>query len=130
MFPHFRILSLVVLTVVSASAAAKEIPCQPARWEKSMARFASADEKHLPELGGIVFVGSSSIRLWKLAEYFPKLEPLNRGFGGSEICDSLHYFDTLVTKHEPKAVVLYAGDNDVARGKIAGQVHREVLNSV
>ncbi|MEM9353426.1 MAG: GDSL-type esterase/lipase family protein [Planctomycetota bacterium] len=90
-----------------------------------MARFAAADEAAPSEPGGVVFVGSSSIRLWKLGESFPEWSALNRGFGGSELCDSVHYFDLLVAKHKPAAVVLYAGDNDVAAGKTAERVHAD-----
>src|SRR5207302_468645 len=61
--------------------------------------------------------GSSSIRLWDLKKAFPNLEVINRGFGGSQIVDSVHFAPRLITKHAPRLVVLYAGDNDVAQGK-------------
>jgi lysophospholipase L1-like esterase len=68
--------------------------------------------------GAVVFVGSSSIRLWRsLAEDFPGIPTINRGFGGSELADSVFYFDRLVPLHQPRAVVLYAGDNDLWAGK-------------
>lgn len=108
------------------TAPEKEVACKPQRWKKTMSDFEKADEKEPPQAGGVLFVGSSSIRLWKLPKYFPNQEVIvNRGFGGSEICDSVHYFDTLVAKHRPKVVVLYAGDNDVAGGKKAKQVHAD-----
>ncbi len=90
-----------------------------------MAKFEAADEAKPSEPGGVVFVGSSSIRLWELKQSFRRWRTLNRGFGGSELCDSVHYFDLLVGKHKPSAVVLYAGDNDIAGGKTAEQVHAD-----
>jgi lysophospholipase L1-like esterase len=47
---------------------------------------------------------------------------INRGFGGSQICDSTHFIEPLVLQHRPRVVVLYAGDNDIAAGKSADQV--------
>ena len=67
-------------------------------------------------------MGSSSIRFWDLDASFPGRDYLNRGFGGSRIADSVEYLELLVLRHEPRAVVLYAGDNDVATGKSAAAV--------
>lgn len=109
----------------------EEPACRHERWVEAMEKFRVADEKQPTEPGGVVFVGSSSIRFWDLPEFFPERQGLlNRGFGGSELCDSVHYFDTLVAKHQPKVVVLYAGDNDVAAGKQAAQVHKDFLEFI
>jgi lysophospholipase L1-like esterase len=90
---------------------------QADRWAKEMAAFEEQDRAAPAAPGGIVFVGSSSIRLWDLRKWFPGLPALNRGFGGSEIADSLRHVDLLVLKHKPRTVVFYAGDNDIAAGK-------------
>lgn len=64
-----------------------------------------------------VFTGSSSIRFWlTLEEDFPALDPLNRGFGGSQISDVIGYFDILLTRHQPKEIIFYAGENDINAG--------------
>lgn len=66
----------------------------------------------------IVFVGSSSIKLWgNLREMFPGNQVLNAGFGGSQASDLLIFLDSLVLKYNPKQVFIYEGDNDVASGK-------------
>ena len=70
----------------------------------------------------VVFVGSSSIRFWDLNAWFPGKTYLNRGFGGSQISDSIANIDLLVVKHQPRIVVFYAGDNDIAAGKTAERV--------
>ena len=70
----------------------------------------------------MVFVGSSSIRKWDLQTSWPGSPYLNRGFGGSLLSDSVYFYDRLVKPYRPKAVVLYAGDNDFGRGATAQQV--------
>ena len=60
--------------------------------------------------------------MWDLGKSFPGENYRNRGFGGSEIADSTHYFHELIGKHKPQSVVFYAGDNDIAAGNSAEQV--------
>ena len=89
-----------------------------AKWEKEIAAFEAHDAEDPPEKGGIVFVGSSSIKNWTtLSEDFPQHRVLNRGFGGSEIADSVHFADRIVIPYAPRTVVLYAGGNDINKGK-------------
>ena len=91
-------------------------------WEGEIGRYEMLDRKHPTKPGGVVFVGSSSIRLWDLKKSFPNLDAINRGFGGSELADSVRYIDQLVLRHKPRLVVLYAGDNDIGRGKTPDQI--------
>lgn len=91
-------------------------------WDLALARFASQDQSGWFAKGGIVFVGSSSIRFWDLNTWFPGKTYLNRGFGGSQISDSLANIDLLILKHQPRLIVFYAGDNDIAAGKAAKRV--------
>lgn len=97
----------------------------PARWEADIRAFEEQDQKAPPAPGGVLFVGSSSIRLWKLEEAFPDLPALNRGFGGSEVADSLHFADRIIVPYKPRVIVFYAGDNDTANGKSAKAVHED-----
>ena len=90
----------------------------PSRWEKYIARFEAADKKQMPQPDGVLFIGSSSIRMWKTLEQdFAGLPVINRGFGGSQIADSNHFAGRIVHPYKPRQIVLYAGDNDVAGGK-------------
>lgn len=93
-----------------------------ARWDKAIAAFEKQDQEKAPPRDGVVFVGSSTIRLWKLDKSFPELHALNRGFGGSELADSVHFAPRIVVKYQPRVVVLYAGDNDLAGRKTPEQV--------
>lgn len=89
----------------------------PKRWEPAIARFEAHDREHPPAPGGVMFLGSSSIRMWDLDKWFPELDAVNRGFGGSQIEDSLFFAERIVMPHKPRAIVFYAGDNDIAAGK-------------
>lgn len=108
--------------------AAEPHPSQ--RWENAIAKMEAADSKSPPTKEGILFVGSSSIRLWDLAKTFPYHKPINRGFGGSEIADSTYFAERIIFPHRPKLIFLYAGDNDIAKGKSAEIVHRDYLRFV
>ena len=95
----------------------------PAKWEKEIAAFEQADREHPPEKGGIVFTGSSTIRRWKnLAADFPGFRTVNRGFGGSQMEDSAYFVARILVPHEPAAVVIFAGTNDINAGKTADAV--------
>lgn len=87
------------------------------KWEPDIQAIEKKVTSGQTKKNGYVFVGSSSIRLWKLDTSFPKLPVSNHGFGGSVLSDSVDYFDRLVTAAEPQIIVVYAGDNDVAAGK-------------
>ena len=86
-------------------------------WDAELSAFDAQDRVDPYRKGVVVFVGSSSIRFWDLDASFPGRDYLNRGFGGSQIADSIEYLELLVLRHEPRTVVLYAGDNDIAAGK-------------
>ncbi len=115
---------VVVLACVSLAplTRAADDDAKFAKWEKEIAAFEAADQKQPPPKGGIVFVGSSSTRLWDVKKSFPDLPVINRGFGGSQIEDSTHFVERIVVPYEPSAVVFYAGDNDINAGKSAETV--------
>jgi hypothetical protein len=95
----------------------------PARWAKDIAAYEMADKTNHPPANGILFIGSSSIRMWKtLAKDFPDHKVFNRGFGGSQIIDSVFYADRIAIPYQPRQIVLYAGGNDINAGKEPEQV--------
>jgi lysophospholipase L1-like esterase len=93
------------------------------KWEKEVAAYERMDRTNPPPKDGVLFIGSSTIRLWKsLAQDFPNHRVINRGFGGSEIVDSTHFADRLIFPHRPKMIFLRAGGNDLWAGKSPEQV--------
>lgn len=108
---------------ICAVAAMSQAPAPANKWEHDIKKFEEADRQTPPAKGAVVFVGSSSIRMWKdLAADFPEIKVINRGFGGSELADSTYFADRIITPYQPRMIVLYAGDNDLAAGKTPQQV--------
>jgi hypothetical protein len=107
-----------------ASPPAKAAPANPfAKWEKEIAAMEAADKKNPPPKGGVVFIGSSTVKLWKsLARDYPQHKVVNRGFGGSEIVDSTHFAPRIVFPVEPTHILLRSGGNDIHNGKSPEQV--------
>jgi hypothetical protein len=89
----------------------------PERWESAIAKFEEQDKQAPHEKGKVLFVGSSTIVLSNPQRLFPELNPLNRGFGGSFISDSVYYADLIILPYEPCVIVFHAGGNDIALGK-------------
>ncbi|WP_240755347.1 GDSL-type esterase/lipase family protein [Pedobacter sp. SYP-B3415] len=82
--------------------------------------FKKKDSTHRPAAGGIVFVGSSSVRMWSdLENRYKAYNAINRGFGGSTLKDAAFYTKELVSVYRPRQVVIYSGENDLAAGASA-----------
>lgn len=110
--PFLRPLIAAALLVVAPAFAA------PEKWAAEIEKFTQADAVNPPPRDAVVFVGASSIRRWTtLAADFPGITVLNRGFGGSELTDSVHFADRIVLPYAPRTVVIYAGENDLQAGK-------------
>ena len=114
-------LLLALLLFVSTSVLAQN------PFEKEILAYEKQDSLSMPAKGQILFIGSSSFRLWKSFEADMKGLPasFNRGFGGSTLADALYYFDRMVVKYQPKWVIMYEGDNDLAKGKLPQQIAAE-----
>jgi len=90
----------------------------PAFFESAIVAFEEMDALDMPPPGGIVFVGSSSIRFWdSLAEDMAPLAVIRRGFGGAHMTHVIHNARRVITPYAPRAVVVFVGGNDIASGK-------------
>ncbi len=108
---------------VPQTAAAARPAADLAKWEDDIRAFERADAARRPPEEGIVFVGSSSIRLWStLAEDFPGKPVINRGFGGSQLPEVTAFVPRIVLPYRPRQVIVYCGGNDVNAGHTAQQV--------
>jgi lysophospholipase L1-like esterase len=108
--------------------AAKPADNSSAKWEKDIHAFEVKDSTNPPPKNAVLFVGSSSIRFWpNLAASFPDMTTIQRGFGGSCIPDSTAFADRIILPYHPAKIVLYAGDNDIARGDSAETVYHNFL---
>ena len=108
------------------AAAVVEPTTQPSRWESAFQAFAADDAAHPRPPGGVLFVGSSSIRLWNDLETQFQDVPvvIKRGFGGSQLSDCVKHLSRLVLRYRPDTVLVYAGDNDLAAGVAPNEVLR------
>ncbi|MBX2813243.1 MAG: hypothetical protein KTR25_15620 [Myxococcales bacterium] len=96
------------------------------RWHSTIAEFKDEDKQTPPPQSPVVFVGSSTIRYWTtLAEDMASLVTIRRGFGGAHLDDVVHYAQDIILDYHPKAVVVYAGDNDIHAGKTPERVYRD-----
>ena len=120
-------------TAPGAAAPPKTAPRIPeqvsnAAWETDMQRFAAEDAQSPPPRHGVVFTGSSSIRLWEtLAQDFPGVPVINRGFGGSELRDSTWYAGQTIIPYAPRQILIYAGDNDLNSGRTPQQLRADFI---
>ena len=102
----FFVSLLIIGTIWSAEA-------QP--FAGDIAAFKKQDSISFPPKKAILFIGSSSFTMWKdVSEYFPGYKIINRGFGGSTLTDVIRYTDDILFPYQPKQVVIYCGENDLA----------------
>jgi lysophospholipase L1-like esterase len=115
-----RIFFVALLCLAALSAIAQQ---KTNAFEREIKAFEASDKTNPPPKRAILFIGSSSIRMWtNLAKDFPQYHVINRGFGGSQVSDSIHFFDRIVGPYEPDVIVFYAGGNDINAGKSAERV--------
>ena len=99
---------LLILNVLQAQET------KPPFWN-DIQRFKSRDSAVLPAKNAILFVGSSSFTKWTdVQDYFPEYKIINRGFGGSSLPDLIRYADDIIFPYQPKQIVIYCGENDLA----------------
>ena len=119
-------LAAVLLCSSQLTSFAADKPHDFAKWEKEIAAYESSDRTNPPPKNAWLFIGSSTVRLWKsLAQDFPQHQVINRGFGGSEIVDSTHFAERIVFPYAPQKIFLRAGGNDIHAGKSPEQVFGE-----
>jgi lysophospholipase L1-like esterase len=95
-------------------------------FEKEIQAFEARDRTNPPPKNSILFVGSSSIRMWKtLAADLPNYRVINRGFGGSQISNAIHFAERIVIPYQPPVIVMYSGGNDLNAGKSAETVFND-----
>jgi lysophospholipase L1-like esterase len=109
--------ALVALGGFSYLAYVREASKAHDYYDVAIEAFEEQDRRAPPAPGSVVFVGSSSIRMWStLAQDMDPLPVINRGFGGSQMSHVIRYVDRIVTPYDAGAIVVYEGDNDLQAG--------------
>jgi len=121
MYKNLKTLFLTLLLPMSILAQNKP-------FSDELKQFHEKESKMMPPANGIVFVGSSSLRMWTdLEDTFKNYNAINRGFGGSELIHANDYINELVLIHKPRQVVIYSGENDVAAGASADETYKRFV---
>lgn len=119
-------IGILAASIIVSTVAIAEVPDpNPERFAGSIETFAVWDSKNSFAEDAILFVGSSSVVYWPTAVAFPSKPIINRGFGGSDLSDVIHFYDQVIKPYAPVKIFLYAGDNDIDRGKTAEQVFED-----
>lgn len=104
---------LLLLVVIMAGSALQAQQDRP--FYHDIESFLKADSVQAPPQKAILFVGSSSFRMWNdVQQDFPKHTIINRGFGGSSLPHLVQYADEIIFPYNAKQIVIYAGENDFA----------------
>jgi lysophospholipase L1-like esterase len=91
------------------------VKAQNAPFYSEIQHFKKQDSIHFPPKHAILFLGSSSFRKWTdVQKAFPTYTIINRGFGGSTLPDAVRYLDKIVFPYQPRQILIYEGDNDLA----------------
>ncbi|MEI6540277.1 MAG: hypothetical protein WCO86_12250 [Planctomycetota bacterium] len=106
------IICSIALVFIGTIASATADDAAFAKWEKDIAAIEAKIAAGESPQGSIFFVGSSSIRLWKLKQSFPARVTSNHGIDGSQMADNVHFFERIIAPVNPSMIVVYAGDND------------------
>jgi len=111
-----RIFVVFLLTIISCSPI-KKYEETAAKWENEIVKLERLDSSQDYTKNQILFIGSSSIRLWKSIK--KDLEPyqtIQRAYGGARYTDLIHFTERLVSPHNIKAVGIFVA-NDITGGK-------------
>ena len=107
-----KLLAFLFAVVVGASTVAAQ---EDRPFYNDIRGFKIADSIQAPPQDAILFVGSSSFRMWNdLQKDFPKKTVINRGFGGSSLPHVIDYANDIIFPYNAKQIVIYAGENDFA----------------
>lgn len=119
---------LLAGALLAAAAPAQPPNADPAfPFSNEIEAFAAANNSGAMVREGVLFLGSSSIRLWDIAGSFRDRTTINRGFGGATTAHVLHYYKRLLPPAPPRSVIVYVGENDLAAGTPPDAVSRNVL---
>lgn len=127
----YRISLIIILVLLVSKFLVYSQNDPQTRWGKSIAQYEHKDSISKPEPGGILLLGSSSFTIWQdVGDYFPEKNMVNRGFGGSQMSDVLYFKERLILPYQPKQIILYEGENDIAAGEKPDSIFAELMQLV
>jgi lysophospholipase L1-like esterase len=92
-------------------------------YEEEVQRLAQLPVAAASGRSKVVFYGSSTFTRWlNLPQAFPQVEAVNLGFGGSTLAACAWFWERVVPRQRPDALLIYAGDNDLGDGRTPEEV--------
>ena len=108
-----RVIINLILSLLIMFYTGPAVLAQP--FAEDIAAFKKQDRVKFPSKNSILFIGSSSFTMWTdIKKSFPGYPVINRGFGGSSLPDLIMYVNDIVFPYQPKQIVIYCGENDLA----------------
>lgn len=112
---YFLYVILFVLVACKSNTKQEIKPVADPPFWNDIQNFKRQDSISPPQKNAILLIGSSSFTMWKdVQDYFPGYTIVNRGFGGSTLLDQIRYADDIIFLYQPKQIVIYCGENDLA----------------
>lgn len=106
--------SIFLSVMTAASVCGQAAYTREKEWEREINALIEIDQRQTPPSDAVLFTGSSTIRMWTtLRQDFPRLNVINRGFGGSRLDDLVFFAPKIVAPYKPRAIVVYSGENDI-----------------
>jgi len=108
-------LYIFLFILVACNTKQENKPATDPPFLNDIQNFKKQDSISFPTKNAILFIGSSSFTMWKdVQDHFPGYTIINRGFGGSTLLDQIRYANNIIFPYEPKQIVIYCGENDLA----------------
>tara|TARA_B100001057_G_scaffold361697_1_gene364159 strand:+ start:113 stop:793 length:681 start_codon:yes stop_codon:yes gene_type:complete len=108
---------IVFLLLITSCSPLKKFEGTATKWEKDITKLENLDKSKNQNKDAILFIGSSSIRLWRsIKKDLAPYEPIKRAYGGARYTDLIHFTERLVSPHDVKAVGIFVA-NDITGGK-------------
>lgn len=105
-----KLILLLSILFISSNTIAQEN-----QFTNEIKAFRKQDSIQKPNDGMLLFIGSSSFRLWKdVKSDFNNQNIVNRAFGGATLLDLIYFQNDVVLKYKPKKIFIYCGENDIA----------------
>ena len=114
-FRYTMIAATLLFLLAACGTNKQEAKPADAPFSNDIRNFKKQDSISFPPKNAILFIGSSSFTKWTdVQDYFPGFTIINRGFGGSTLLDQIHYTKDIVFPYQPKQIIIYCGENDLA----------------
>ena len=114
-----NIIPLLFVTFIFSCSPLKKHKYTKNIFENEILNLEQLDLKKIADKSNLLFIGSSSIRLWNDIENdMHPYKPVKRGYGGAHYYDLIHFTERLITNHSPKAILIFVanditGSNDI-----------------